>query len=104
MHFCGESRETRQRHRTEPDSVRWQWPWVAGELLERLDVEFLCAFEVGAAHGGRVACRIFARAGGARGAGEVASLYGGKGDERQAAFDVPNLDAFQKLWAAEDPR
>eukprot|EP00420_Gonyaulax_spinifera_P013390 CAMPEP_0197928622 /NCGR_PEP_ID=MMETSP1439-20131203/102670_1 /TAXON_ID=66791 /ORGANISM="Gonyaulax spinifera, Strain CCMP409" /LENGTH=154 /DNA_ID=CAMNT_0043551233 /DNA_START=72 /DNA_END=536 /DNA_ORIENTATION=+ len=84
---------------------------VAAELLESLGraaaasgeppADLVCIFEVGVASGDSVSCRLFGSSASNVDMSEVAALHGGAGSPIEGVFTVPDLHAFQRLWAAE---
>ncbi|CAE8691704.1 unnamed protein product [Polarella glacialis] len=75
---------------------------VAAELLSGMDFDLICDFQVLQPPAEQISCRIYSRQGGSCSAAEVAELLGGSGDGDLCAFTVPNLFAFQQLWAKEE--
>jgi len=74
-------------------------PEVAAALVDRLDLDLLCAFEVQPPCG-PVICRLHAAPG--HDAAAVAGMYGASGANlRAACFEVPRLHQFKQLWAGD---
>ena len=89
-------------------STPCDWTWnLARALAAKLDIDLLCVFKIVGPFG-PVRCRVFSCNGGELDeAYAVAQLHGGAAPNpirpwaSEATFEVPTLEAFERLWQSE---